>query len=179
MKQVTQRLRDGRIEVVEVSRLSPTPETILVDVQARLLSVGTERARTGAAKKGLIGKARARPDQARQVVEKLRQDGLRETVAPVRLRLAQPSAIGYSRAGVVSAVGARVRGFAVGDRVACGGDGALHADLDLVPANLAVRLPEGVAFDHGKRPDTLDTLAALHSAQSDSPGVPPSRSARG
>src|SRR4051812_17092533 len=103
MKQVAQRLRDGRINVFEVPPPTVTPETILVDVRASLLSVGTERARTEAAQKGLIGKARARPDQARAVLEKVRSDGLRQTMEAVRVRLDQPSAIGYSSAGIVLA----------------------------------------------------------------------------
>src|ERR1700730_11942837 len=150
MKQVTQRLRDGRIDVRDVPPPTVTPETVLVDVRSSLLSVGTERARTAAAKTTLIGKARARPDQARQVLEKLRRDGAPETIDAVRLRLDQPSPIGYSSAGVVLEVGARVRGVAVGDRVACGGGSyALHADVNVVPANLCVYLPDEVSFDHG------------------------------
>jgi hypothetical protein len=44
MKQVTQRLRDGAVEVMDVPDPALTPETVLVDVRASLLSVGTERA---------------------------------------------------------------------------------------------------------------------------------------
>ena len=48
------------------------------------------------------------------------------------------------------AVGARVRDLAPGDRVACGGgDYAVHAEIDHVPGNLCVRLPDGVSFEHG------------------------------
>ena len=150
MKQVTQRLRDGMITVLDVPPPAVTPETILVDVRSSLLSIGTERARTAAAKKTLIGKARARPEDARHVIEKLRRDGARETIGAVRMRLDQPSAIGYSSSGVVLEVGNRVRDLAAGDRVACGGGNrAVHADLNLVPANLCVPLPDGVSFDHG------------------------------
>jgi predicted dehydrogenase/threonine dehydrogenase-like Zn-dependent dehydrogenase len=150
MKQVTQRLRDGSITVLDVPPPAVTPETVLVDVRASLLSVGTERARTADAKKTLVGKARARPDDAKQVLQKLRRDGARETIQSVRMRLDQPTAIGYSSAGVVLEVGRRVRGIVVGDRVACGGGNrAVHADLNLVPANLCVPLPDEVPFDHG------------------------------
>ena len=150
MKQVTQRVRDGRIEVVEVPVPDLTPQTVLVDVRASLLSTGTERAKVETARKSLIGKARARPDQVRQVVDKARRDGIRETVEAVRLRLDEPSALGYSTAGVVAAVGSRVRGLVPGDRVACGGaDHAVHAEMDRVPGNLCVRLPEGVSFEAG------------------------------
>ncbi|MGN6869080.1 MAG: Gfo/Idh/MocA family oxidoreductase [Solirubrobacteraceae bacterium] len=150
MKQVSLRLRDGKVEVLDVPLPTGTPECVLVDVRASVLSVGTERSKIEAGRDGLIGKARARPDQARQVLEKARRDGWRDTVQAVRTRLNQPTALGYSAAGVVLAVGARVRGIAPGDRVACGGgDHAVHADIVQVPGNLCVPLPDNVGFEAG------------------------------
>jgi predicted dehydrogenase/threonine dehydrogenase-like Zn-dependent dehydrogenase len=150
MKQVTQRLRNGLVEVLDVPRPILTPETVLVDVRASLLSAGTERAKVEAGKRSLIGKARSRPDQVAQVIEKARSDGMLETVRAVRARLEQPAALGYSAAGVVLAAGACARGLALGDRVAVGGgDYAVHAEVDRVPANLCVPLPQGVSFAEG------------------------------
>ncbi|THD76117.1 MAG: hypothetical protein E7812_16905 [Phenylobacterium sp.] len=150
MQQVTQRLRNGAVEVLDVPEPVLTPETVLVDVRASLLSAGTERAKVEAGKMSLIGKARARPDQVAQVIDKARSDGMLETVRAVRARLDQPSVLGYSAAGIVLAVGSRVRGVAVGDRVAIGGgDYAVHAEIDRVPANLCVPLPESVPFEEG------------------------------
>ncbi len=150
MKQVSQRVRDGRISVVDVPTPELTPDTVLVEVRASVLSTGTERAKVETARKSLIGKARARPDQVRQVVDKAKRDGIRETVGAVRLRLDQPTPLGYSSAGVVASVGARVRGLAPGDRVACGGaDHAVHAEVDRVPGNLCVRIPDSVSFEAG------------------------------
>jgi NADPH:quinone reductase-like Zn-dependent oxidoreductase len=150
MKQVTQRLRNGVVEILDVPEPVLTPETVLVDVRASLLSAGTERAKVKAGKKSLIGKARSRPDQVAQVIDKARSDGVLETVRAVRARLDQPSVLGYSAAGVVLAVGTRVRGVAVGERVAIGGgDYAVHAEIDRVSANLCVPLPENVPFEEG------------------------------
>jgi predicted dehydrogenase/threonine dehydrogenase-like Zn-dependent dehydrogenase len=150
MKQVSLRLRDGRVEVFDVPPPTETPYCVLVDVRASLLSVGTERSRLEAAREGPIGKARARPDQARQVLVKARHDGLRDTIHAVRARLDQPTPLGYSAAGVVMSVGTRVRGFAPGDRVACGGgEHAVHAGVVSVPGNLCVRLPDEVSFEAG------------------------------
>src|ERR1035438_2512357 len=148
MKQVTQRLRNGAVEVLDVPEPVLTPETVLVDVRASLLSAGTERAKVEAGRKSLIGKARSRPDQVAQVIDKARSDGVMETIRTVRARLDQPSVLGYSAAGVVLAVGMRVRGVAVGDRVAIGGgDYAVHAEIDRVPANLCVPLPASVPLE--------------------------------
>jgi predicted dehydrogenase/threonine dehydrogenase-like Zn-dependent dehydrogenase len=150
LKQVTQRLRDGRVEVLDVPPPSLQPHGVLVDVRASLLSAGTEASKVQTGRKNLAAKARARPDHVRQVVEKAQRDGLRETIAAVQTRLDQPEALGYSAAGVVLAVGAHVAGLAPGDRVASGGGGhANHAEIDYVPENLCVRLPEEVAFEEG------------------------------
>jgi predicted dehydrogenase len=150
MKQVTQRLRNGRIEVMDVPAPVLAPEGVLVDVRASLLSAGTERSTVEAARRGLIGKARARPEQAKQVLEKARRDGVAATLEAVRTRLDSPSPLGYSSAGVVLAVGASVSDLQAGDRVACAGAGyAVHAELNYVPANLCARLPDSVPFEAG------------------------------
>ena len=150
MRQIAQRLRDGRIEVLDVPRPVVSPGTVLVDVRASLLSAGTERTKVRTGQKSLVGKARQRPDQVAQVIEKARNEGIRETVRTVRARLDQPSALGYSASGVVLAVGEAARGVSPGDRVAIGGgDYAVHADVDRVPANLCVPLPDPVSFEEG------------------------------
>ncbi len=150
MKQIVQRLRDGRIEVLEAPQPVVSPGTVLVDVRASLLSAGTERTKVKTGQKSLVGKARQRPDQVAQVIEKARNDGLRETVRTVRARLDQPSALGYSASGVVLAVGEGAKGVAPGDRVAIGGgDYAVHAEVDRVPANLCVPLADNVSFEEG------------------------------
>jgi predicted dehydrogenase/threonine dehydrogenase-like Zn-dependent dehydrogenase len=150
VKQVTQRLRDGAIEVLEVPAPSLTADGVIVDVRASLLSAGTERSKVEAGRKSLVGKARSRPDQVRAVIDKARQEGVKATADAVRARLDEPSALGYSAAGIVTAVGARVRGLAAGDRVACAGGGyATHSELAQVPGNLCVRLPEEVDFSEG------------------------------
>lgn len=158
MKQVTQRLRDGEITVADVPDPVLRPEGVIVDVRASLLSAGTERAKVQTARQSLAGKARARPDQVRQVVEKARRDGVAATVDAVRMRLGQPSELGYSTAGVVVGVGARVRDLAIGDRVACGGGGyAVHAEMNYVPGNLCVTLPDEVDFAEA----TFATVGAI------------------
>ena len=150
MKQITQRMRNGRIEVVDVPPPILAPEGVLVDVRASLVSAGTERSTVATGRSSLLGKARARPDQARQVMEKARRDGIKATVEAVRTRLDQPTALGYSSAGIVVEAGGRVSDLRPGDRVACAGGGyAVHAELNYVPGNLCVRLPESVSFEAG------------------------------
>lgn len=150
MKQVTQRLKDGQVEVLEVPAPAMSPEGVLIDVRASLLSAGTERSKVQSGRQNLIQKARARPDQVAAVVEKARRDGIKDTIATVRTRLSDPSSLGYSAAGIVLATGPLVHDLAPGDRVACGGaEYAVHAEIDHVPGNLCVRLPDALSFAEG------------------------------
>jgi predicted dehydrogenase/threonine dehydrogenase-like Zn-dependent dehydrogenase len=100
------------------------------------------------AEKGMLGKARARPDLVRQTLEKARREGVLSTLDAVKIRLDQPLPLGYSSAGVVQSIAPEVSGFKVGDRVACAGGGfAVHAEYAIVPKNLVVKLPTGTGFE--------------------------------
>jgi polar amino acid transport system substrate-binding protein len=142
MKQLAQRLRDGTMEVLDVAAPSVRRGSVLVQNHFSLISAGTEGSTVATARKSLLGKMRERPAQVRQVIDSLKQQGLRQTYRAVSKRLDAYSPLGYSSAGVVVDVGADVSGFSTGDRVACSGLGyANHAEMVSVPANLCVRLP--------------------------------------
>lgn len=148
MKQVAQSQRGGELRVIDVPVPALRPEGLLVRTAYSLISAGTERAKVDLAKKSLVGKAMARPDQVRQVIRAARQAGLAATYHKVMNRLDALNPLGYSSAGVVVAVGDRVRDIAVGDRVACAGAGyANHAEFAYVPRNLCARVPNEVPLD--------------------------------
>jgi predicted dehydrogenase len=148
MRQIGRRLRDGSLDLVEVPDPSPGPGEAAVRVEASVLSAGTERATLSLARKSLIAKARARPDQARQVVERMHREGVRSTLNLVRQRLEELGPLGYSAAGVVVEVGEEARGLSPGDRVSIAGGGfANHAERDLVPSLLCAKVPDGVSME--------------------------------
>ncbi len=148
MKQVIQNFRSGVLKVDEVPETICKSGGILVSNVASLISAGTEKMTVDLAQKSLVGKAKERPDLVRQVISKLRRDGLMSTIQTVKARLETPLALGYSCAGVVREIGRGAEEFSVGDRVACAGmNYASHAETIFVPKNLAVRIPEGVSFD--------------------------------
>ena len=100
-------------------------------------------------KLSLIGKARARPDQVKKVMQSVSQQGLHATYQKVSDRLDSYTPLGYSLCGEVVEVGAGMEHLAVGQRVACAGNSyALHAEYNWVPRNLCVPVPEGVAAEH-------------------------------
>src|SRR3989304_4005349 len=123
MKLLVQDLRAKRPQVVEVPVPTPQPGMLLVRNAASLVSAGTERALTEFAGKSLLGKARARPDLLRQVLEKARREGLLNATQAALGRLGEALPLGYSSAGTVVELGEGVPGFRVGQRVACAGGG--------------------------------------------------------
>lgn len=145
MKQVEQNYRSGRLRVAEVPAPGVPSGGLLVETSVSLISSGTEKQLMDLAKASLAGKAMARPDLVRQVLRKARREGLRATAEKVFAKLDQPIPLGYSIAGRVLEVGRNLSGFAVGDRVACAGAGlANHAEINAVPKNLCVAIPDGV-----------------------------------
>ncbi len=146
MKQVTQTLRTGVVEVNEVPVPALTDAFVLVANSASVISAGTEKTKIDMGKKNLLQKAKARPDLVKQVIKKLRTEGFAKTFQTVNSRLNSPSPLGYSCAGKVIAVGGLVEGIKPGDRVACGGaDYANHAEFVAVPKNLVVKVPDNVS----------------------------------
>ncbi|HEY7605014.1 MAG TPA: hypothetical protein VH760_12195, partial [Gaiellaceae bacterium] len=145
MKQVVQTPKTGDIRVVEVPPPVLRPGGALVLTRASLISAGTERSKIELGKASLVGKARARPDLAREVIRRAREDGVRETYRTVTTRLATPEPLGYSSSGVVLEAAPDCAGIAPGDLVACAGGGyANHAEVNFVPQNLLARAPGGV-----------------------------------
>lgn len=148
MKQVSQTLKDGRIEVLDVPAPALRPHGVLVRTAWSLISAGTEGAKVEMGRRSLLAKARSRPDQVAQVLDKVRREGVLRTYRTVRARLEESNPIGYSSAGVVTAVGEFAGGVKVGDRVACGGGGyANHAEVVYVPATLCAAVPAAVGLD--------------------------------
>ncbi len=160
MKQVVQDLRSDLPEVLDVPVPSPAPGTALIRTVASFVSAGTERTVIEFAGKGIIGKARARPDLVRQTIDTVRKDGLLNTLQAVRSRLDQPLPLGYSSAGVVEELGEGITSLRPGDRVACAGGYAVHAEFAAVPEMMIARLPESVDFESGAAA-TLGSVA-LH-----------------
>lgn len=150
MKQLLQNLRTGEATVAEVPVPVVQPGRVLVRTAASLISAGTERALAELGQKGLLGKARERPELIGKVWEKVKTDGLVQALEEVRDKLDQSHAVGYSAAGIVIETANDVTDFRVGDRVAgAGTDYASHAEVISVPRNLCVRLPDQLGFEEG------------------------------
>jgi predicted dehydrogenase/threonine dehydrogenase-like Zn-dependent dehydrogenase len=158
MKQLLQNMKTGQTAVEEVPIPAPASGQALVKVSASLVSAGTERMLVEFAEKSLLGKARSRPDLVKQVLEKMRREGVLVTLGAAFNRLDQPMPLGYSSAGAIVALGDAMDGFKVGQRVACAGGGyAVHAEYNVIPRNLLTPLPDSVDFESA----AFTTLGAI------------------
>ncbi|MDD5711504.1 MAG: bi-domain-containing oxidoreductase [Smithellaceae bacterium] len=140
MKQLCQKLKNGAMEIIEVPPPVLGRDVVLVRNYCSLISAGTEGGTVTAARKSLLGKAKERPQQVKQVLDVLRQQGPVQTCRAVMKKLDAWSPLGYSSAGRIIEVGSHVAEFAVGDLVACGGLTANHSEIVAVPVNLCVKL---------------------------------------
>jgi predicted dehydrogenase/threonine dehydrogenase-like Zn-dependent dehydrogenase len=141
MKQVLQNLRTGKVEVADVPAPAVRPAHLLVRTAATLISPGTERMLVEFGQSGLLGKARAQPEKVRQLVTKIRTDGVKPALEAVASRLEEPLPLGYSNVGRVLEAGAGVTGFVPGQRVLTNGP---HAGIVCVPATLSAPIPDEV-----------------------------------
>ena len=141
MKQIIQDLKSGETILEEI----PTPLVksgqVLIQTTRTLVSIGTERMLVEFGKSNLFQKARQQPDKVKEVINKIKTDGLRPTISTVFNKLSQPLPLGYCNVGKVIAVGKGVKEFAIGDRVASNGP---HAEYVSVPKNLVVLIPNNV-----------------------------------
>jgi predicted dehydrogenase/threonine dehydrogenase-like Zn-dependent dehydrogenase len=149
MKQIAQNYKSGELSVLDVPTPICRPGGVLVQSLFSLISTGTEMMKLAEAKMSMVGKARARPDQVRKVLDTVSQQGAVATYKKVMSRLDSYTPLGYSLCGVVVEVGPGAEEFRVGQLVAAAGNEyALHAEYNWVPSNLCAAVPKGVLPEH-------------------------------
>lgn len=142
MKQVFQDLAKGDTMLVTAPRPEPIAQHVVSLTRTSLISSGTERMLVDFGRAGLVSKARQQPEKIRQVLDKVKTDGLLTTADSVRSKLNQPLPLGYCNVGEIVELGEGVTEFAVGDRIISNGH---HADIVRVPKTLAAKIPETVS----------------------------------
>lgn len=148
MKQILQSYKTGELWLTEVPIPICKSGGVIIQTRNSFVSAGTERMLVDFARKNIIGKALAMPDQVKKVLRKMKTEGIFSTLEKVQAKLDQPIPLGYSCAGIIEEVGRNVSGVSVGDRVACGGAGyANHSDYNYIPKNLVVKIPATVSFE--------------------------------
>lgn len=158
MQQLTQKLGSGDMIIQDVPYPQLGKGMVIVKNHYSIISAGTEGSTVVAARKSLIGKAKERPQQVKQVIDTLKKQGPVQTYRAVMKKLDAYSPLGYSCAGEVVEVGEGVAEFEIGDKVACAGAGyANHAEIVSVPVNLCVKLEN----DANLKDAAYNTLGAI------------------
>jgi len=142
MKQLIQSFKTGETYLEDIPVPQVSRGKVLIRTTHSLVSLGTERMLVEFGKANLVQKAMQQPDKVKQVLDKVKADGLLPTLETVFSRLEQPLPLGYCNVGVVEAVGEGVSDIRPGDRVASNGH---HAEYVCVPKNLVARVPENVS----------------------------------
>ena len=158
MKQITQNLKKGTLKLEEVPIPTCKSNGMLVKTLYSAVSVGTEKMKLKNADMNYLQMAKAKPDQVKQVIETVTQQGIKSAYRKVMNKLDSISPLGYSCSGEIVKLGSNVKDFTVGDKVAIGGAGyANHAEVNYVPKNLCVKIPDGVDIKEA----SLTTIASI------------------
>ncbi|HAV12417.1 MAG TPA: dehydrogenase, partial [Opitutae bacterium] len=142
MKQILQNLSSGETLLAEVPAPKARTGHLLIETEASLVSLGTEKMLINFGKANLLDKARQQPEKVKQVLQKIKTDGLMPTIEVVRSKLDAPLPLGYCNAGRVIEIGAGVEDFKVGDLVLSNSN---HAEIVCAPKNLCAKVPSGVS----------------------------------
>ncbi|MDA9165648.1 bi-domain-containing oxidoreductase [Alphaproteobacteria bacterium] len=141
MRQVVQSLKNGKIELIEVSIPLPVPNSVVIQTSLSLLSAGTEKMLLNFGRSSFLSKLRSQPDKVRQVFSKMETDGIGATLEAVFNKLNTPIPLGYCNVGIVVDVGVDVKSLKKGDRVVSNG---YHSEFNCVSENLCAKIPNDV-----------------------------------
>lgn len=142
MKQIIQSFKTGDTILEDVPAPIVSKGHLLIKTTHTLVSLGTERMLVEFGRSNLISKARQQPDKVKEVLNKIKTEGLLPTLEAVFNKLGEPLPLGYCNVGKVIGIGEGVHGFSIGDRVASNGQ---HAEIVSVPMNLVSKVPDNVS----------------------------------
>ena len=139
MKQILQSLRDGTVAIEDVPAPNCHRSGVLVQSEFSLVSSGTERMLLEFGKGNAVQKIRSQPEKVREVINKVKTDGVLPTIDAVQAKLDQPISLGYCNVGRV--IETNTSDFQVGDRIVSNGQ---HAEIVTVSKHLCARIPDNV-----------------------------------
>ena len=148
MRQIVRRVidRKGKVVVIDLPEPHVGPDQVLVHNHYSLISSGTEMSSLSKTPAELVRQTISDPWMRKAVQQTVLAAGLSQTARRVWQEIIKPREIGYSGAGRVLAVGERVDGFRIGEKVAYAASG--HAEIVAPTINHIVPVPEEVDFRH-------------------------------
>ena len=142
MKQIIQNFKTGETTLLDLPAPKKSQGKVLIKTRISLVSIGTERMLVEFGKANIFEKARSQPEKVKQVIRKVKKEGLIETAKTVFNKLDQPIPLGYCNVGEVIGIGKGVSNFSIGDRVVSNGP---HAEIVNISENLVANIPNNVS----------------------------------
>lgn len=134
---------------------------VKIEVAYSCVSTGTEMISIKRSRNSIIKRVIDDPRKMLEIVDVVKNRGLRSAKTKIYSATAGLNSIGYSVAGRIIELGKGVDDFKVGDLVSAGGSGfAVHAEVVVVPKNLVVKLPVGLDLKYAST-GTIGAIA-LH-----------------
>lgn len=149
MKILTQNLKSGKTDVLDVPSPTTNSNKISVSNMYSLISTGTESSIVNFGKVGWIDKARQQPDKVKDVINKIKSSGLLDTYKAVKNKLDFPMTMGYSAVGITTKAYEKYS-LNKGQRIFTN---SFHQEEALIDFNMCVEIP-----------DDLDSKSAVFGA---------------
>ena len=149
MKILTQNLKSGKTDVLDVPSPTATSNKISISNIYSLISTGTESSIVNFGKVGWIDKARQQPDKVKDVINKIKSSGLLDTYRAVKNKLDFPMTMGYSAVGITTKAYEKYN-LNKGQRIFTN---SFHQEEALIDFNMCVEIP-----------DDLDSKSAVFGA---------------
>ena len=140
MKILTQNLKTGKTDVLEVPSPSISSKKIRVKNNYSLISTGTESLIVNFGKASWLNKARQQPDRVKDVINKIKSSGVTDTYKAIRNKLYYPMVMGYAAVGTVTHKNENFN-LSKGTRVFTN---SCHQEEALVDHNMCVKIPDNV-----------------------------------
>ena len=117
MKQLIYSFSDGKIVAEDLPVPKCGENGLIIESTHSLISSGTEKMLIDFGRSGYLEKIKKQPEKAKQVINKIKNDGLKSTLNAVSNKMNSLNQIGYCNVGKVIEVGEKVKDLSIGDRV--------------------------------------------------------------
>lgn len=141
MKQLFLDIKIGKLVLVNTPKPLIKDNHVIVETKYSALSLGTESMLVSFGQKNILEKIKARPDDFKILLSKMKNDGIINTIESAFNRLSEPIPVGYSGVGKVISVGDKVDNIEIGDNVAMMGT-AYHSEINLVNNKYLVKVED-------------------------------------
>ncbi|WP_239710860.1 MULTISPECIES: bi-domain-containing oxidoreductase [unclassified Mammaliicoccus] len=144
MKQLINSFTDGKVSLIDCPKPNVSKNNVVISNSYSAISIGTEKMLIDFGKSNYLQKAKQQPEKVKQVIDKVKTDGIATTYGSIKSKMDQPIPLGYSASGIVVEVGENVTEFEVGDRVISNGS---HAEIVSVNKNLVAKIPDNINME--------------------------------